>query len=139
MRSERRTEGRGPRAEVESRNAYGYPVGVASEDAGAYRVRRGTAPSAAEDAEWYADLPEGERAGLRRLQERVVQAVRGLIEPEEACWLAEETLWQIRAELKAGGRVVLPEIGTLELVDLEDGSACLLAVASRSLDGEVPR
>lgn len=126
------------RAEAESRNAYGFPVGRASarqdEEPGDREI--GVDLSDSDEAEnWYAELPEAERAGLRLLQERVAWAV-GAAERDLTDWICEETLWQIRVLLRRQGRITLPDVGSLELVHLEDGGACLLAVASRSLDGE---
>jgi enoyl reductase-like protein len=64
--------------------------------------------------------------------DRVVHAVGGLIDPDVARWLAEETLWQTAALLADAGRVALPEVGTLERVDGPAGPA-LRAVASPAL------
>lgn len=118
-------------ARAEARNAYGFPV----EEPGDREI--GVDLSDAEN--WYAELPEAERTGLRLLQERVEWALGGYLSEGLARWACEETLWQIRVLLRRQGRVTLPDVGSLELVHLEDGGACLLAVASRSLDAEVQR
>lgn len=83
---------------------------------------------------WEAALPPDEREGLALLKERVCHAVVGLIHPETARWICEETLWQIRTLLHDEGLVVLPDVGTLELVDLPDGVRCLLATTTQSID-----
>lgn len=105
----------------EPRNAYGFPY---LEHPTMFR-----APNHITERDWYADMPANEQAGLRTLQERVRWAVSGLVAPDLARWVCEETLWQIRMELRRAGRVVLPDVGALELLPTERGPAVVIVTS----------
>jgi hypothetical protein len=78
---------------------------------------------------WAEELPEDEAASLRAIQDRVVNAMRGYLSDADCEWAVEETLWQMVMILRRKGTLHLPEIGRLEVVDIEPGPA-LIAVAS---------
>jgi hypothetical protein len=95
-------------------------------------------PADPEEAEtWIEDLPPEEAQTTREVQARVSAAVREIASHEAAEWLSEETLWQIATLLAETGRISLPEVGTLEVVDTASGPA-LLATASPCLRRRPP-
>ncbi len=95
---------------LDKRNDYGFP----------------------EPETWADELDGEEAATLIAVKQRVARAMSGYISKEEAEWAAEEALWQVVMLLKDNGRIALPEVGTLEVVDVSSG-ACLLATASARL------
>lgn len=113
---------------LDKRNGYGFPAPVLQD------VIDPPPPLADEPETWAEELDGEESATLIAVQQRVALAMAGYLSQEEAEWAAEEALWQLVMLLKRHGRLALPEIGTLEVVDVAAGP-CLLATASPKLRG----